>query len=200
MGETGGLLPESDLPTISCMNQSQAPPESGFTLAELLVIVALILILAAILLPNVLRSQISANEASAVGAIASINRAQVSYQTANPEIGFASSLETLGPAGNDRDCQVPSQAHACLIERALAQATSPARARNGYWFQLLPAERNAHGAVSEYVAGAAAAVYNQTGIRDFCSQEDGVVRFRIPGRNSRPATTAAECTAMSILQ
>lgn len=182
------------------MNKSQALPANGFTLAELLVIVALILVLAAIILPNLLRSQISANEASAVGAIASINRAEVSYQTANPTIGFASSLETLGPEGHDSDCHVPSPAHACLIERALAQATSPTHSRSGYWFQVSAGERNPRGVVSAYVAGAAAAAYKQTGVRDFCSQEDSVVRFRDPGSNSRPATTAADCAAMSILQ
>lgn len=188
------------MPEIGAMSRSQHLPASGFTLAELLIIVALVTVLAAIILPNLLRSQISANEASAVGSIASINRAEVSYQTANPAIGFAGSLETLGPESNDRDCQVPIPAHACLIERALAQATSPAHARNGYWYQVSPGERNAHGAISGYVAGAAAAVYNQTGVRDFCSQEDGVVRFRDPRTNSRPAITAGECAAMSILQ
>jgi type IV pilus assembly protein PilA len=182
------------------MSQSQALPASGFTLAELLIIVALAVVLAAIILPNLLRSQISANEASAVGSMASINRAEVSYQTANPSLGFAGSLETLGPEGDDKDCQVPRPTHACLIERALAQATSPAHARSGYWFRVSPGDRNPQGAVAAYVAGAAAAVYNQTGVRDFCSQEDGVLRFRIPGGNSRPASTAAECTAMSILQ
>jgi type IV pilus assembly protein PilA len=181
------------------MKQSDALPDSGFTLAELLVIVALVVVLAAIILPNLLRSQISANEASAVGSIASINRAEVSYQTANSTIGFAASLETLGPKDDDSNCHTPSPARACLIERALAQATSPAQARSGYWFRVSPGERDAHGAVRAYVAGAAAAVYNQTGVRDFCSQEDGVVRFRDPGTNSRPAT-AGECAAMSIVQ
>ena len=182
------------------MRQSRALPSKGFTLAELLIIVALIVVLAAIILPNLLRSEISANEASAVGSIASINRAQVSYQTANPTIGFATSLETLGPDGNDQDCHTPTPSHACLIERALAQATSPAHAKSGYWFRVSPGTRNPQGAVAAYVAGAAAAVYKQSGVRDFCSQEDGVVRFRIPASNSQPATTASECTAMSILQ
>ncbi|MBV9183000.1 MAG: type II secretion system protein [Acidobacteria bacterium] len=182
------------------MKEPEALPTNGFTLAELLVIVALVAVLAAIILPNVLRSQISANEASAVGSIASINRAEVSYQTANPTIGFASSLESLGPIGKDSECHVPSPAHACLIEAALAQAGAARQARSGYWFRVSPGERNAQGAVSAYVAGAAAAEYKQTGVRDFCSEEDGVIRFRDPGGSSRPAANSAECAAMSILQ
>ena len=181
------------------MNESNKR-SAGLTLAELLVTVAVVVLLAAIVLPNVMRSEISANEASAVGSIASINRAEVSYQTANPATGFASTLETLGPDGPGDSCQAPTASHACLIEGALARSDSPERARNGYWFRVSPAGRDAHGAVSAYVAGAAAAVYNKTGLHDFCSQEDGVVRYRVPGRNSAPAEKPAECAAMPVVQ
>jgi len=170
-------------------------------LAELLVIVALIVVLAAIVLPNVLRSQISANEAAAVGSIATINRAEVSYRNAYPAIGFAGTLESLGPESSDNHCKGPSSAHACLIEGALAKATSAGQTRSGYWFQVSSAPPlEGRGIATTYVAGAAAAMYNQTGVRDFCSEEDGVVRYRDPGGNSHPATTAAECSAMLILQ
>lgn len=182
------------------MNQSALRAASGFTLAELLIMVALVVVLAAIILPNLLRSQISANEASAVGSIAIINRAEVSYQTAFPEVGFGSTLEALGPDGSDNHCKAPSSRHACLIEAALAKATAPAQARSGYWFQVSPGPRDAQGKVTSYVAGTAAEIYKQTGVRDFCSQEDGVVRYRDPGGNSRPATAAEQCSAMSILQ
>ncbi|MBV9342627.1 MAG: pili assembly chaperone [Acidobacteria bacterium] len=175
-------------------------PRKQVTLAELLIAVALVVLLAAIVLPNVMRSEVSANEASAVGSIASINRAEVSYQTANPTIGFASSLETLGPNGPGDTCQAPTPSHACLIEEGLARAAVPGQARNGYWFRVSAAGRDRHGAVSEYVAGTAATLYKKTGLRDFCSQEDGVVRYRDPGRNSAPAETPAQCAAMPVLQ
>src|SRR5581483_4438148 len=155
-------------------SQPHRRPPRGFTLAELLIIVALIAILAAIVLPNVLRSQISANEASAVADIAIINRAEVSYQTAYPTLGFAGSLETLGPNGSSEQCQAPASSHACLIPGGLAEATSAEHARNGYWFAASATGKDANGVVSAYVAGAAAAVYNKTGVRDFCSQEDAV--------------------------
>ena len=175
-------------------------PRKQVTLAELLITVAVIVLLAAIVLPNVMRSQISANEASAVASIASINRAEVSYQTANPGIGFASSLDSLGPNGPGDNCQKPTASHACLIEEGLARAGSAGQARNGYRFRVSPAARDQHGAVSAYVAGAAAAIYKKTGLRDFCSQEDGVVRYRDPGGNSAPAETAGQCAAMPVLQ
>src|SRR5215470_907186 len=110
------------------MSQEKRGAADGFTLAELLIIIALAVILAAIILPNVLRSQISANEASAVGSIAIINRAEVSYQTAFPYIGFAGTLQALGPEAGDSICKAPNPSHACFIESALAKANSPTQA------------------------------------------------------------------------
>jgi type IV pilus assembly protein PilA len=173
---------------------------SGFTLAELLIIVVLVVILAAIALPNLLRSQIAANETAAVESLAKINKAEVEYQTTYPTIGFASTLATLGPGTPDGKCREKSPAHACLIEAALANATSPAHTRRGYWFAVLPASRDAGGVVTGYVTGASMGVLNQTGSRDFCSREDAVIRYSVPQGNSAPANTAPACAAMTILQ
>src|SRR5207244_10060993 len=72
----------------------------GFSLIELLIVVAIILILAAIAIPSLLRSRISANEASAVGSLRSINTAQVTYNVAYPDVGYADSLTKLAmPSG-----------------------------------------------------------------------------------------------------
>src|SRR5882724_5870261 len=64
--------------------------QKGFSLIELLIVVAIILIIAAIAIPNLLRSRMAANEASAVGSLRTINTAEVTYSTTYPTQGFAS--------------------------------------------------------------------------------------------------------------
>jgi prepilin-type N-terminal cleavage/methylation domain-containing protein len=172
----------------------------GFTLAELLIVIVLVVILAAIALPNLLRSQIAANETAAIESLAKINKAEVEYQTTYPTVGFASTLATLGPGTPDGKCREKSPAHACLIEVALANAVSPEHTRSGYWFAVSPASRDAGGVVTGYVAGASAGVPDKTGSRDFCSQEDAVIRYSVPQGDSAPANTAPACAAMTILQ
>src|SRR5512146_3135395 len=95
--------------------------QKGFSLIELLIVVAIILIIAAIAIPNLLRSRIAANESSAVGSMRTINTAQVTYNSSYPDVGFADTLKKLGPGG---DCSKPDSAGACLIDGTLAAATS----------------------------------------------------------------------------
>ena len=69
--------------------------EKGFSLIELLIVVAIILIIAAIAIPNLLRSRMAANEASAVGSLRTINTAQTTYASTYPATGFTSTLANL---------------------------------------------------------------------------------------------------------
>jgi type IV pilus assembly protein PilA len=71
----------------------------GFSLIELLIVVAIILIISAIAVPNFLRAKISANEASAVSSVHAVNTAEITYSSVNPTIGFSALLADLGPAG-----------------------------------------------------------------------------------------------------
>ena len=69
--------------------------ERGFSLIELLIVVAIILIIAAIAIPSYLHSKMAANESSAVYSIRTINTAQVTYATTYPTLGYASALNLL---------------------------------------------------------------------------------------------------------
>jgi prepilin-type N-terminal cleavage/methylation domain-containing protein len=70
--------------------------QTGFSLIELLVVIAIILIIVAIAVPNLMRSQMAANEASAIESIRSITTAQATYAATYPDLGFAPTLASLG--------------------------------------------------------------------------------------------------------
>ena len=173
---------------------------SGFTLAELLVTLALVILVAALVLPNLLRSQIAANETAAIDSLAKINKAEVQYQTAYPAIGFAPSLAALGPGSLDGKCSGPTPAHACLLEPRVASAGDRSHALAGYWFSAVPTTHDAGGVATGYVAGTSAAEFNKSGGRDFCSIEDAVIRYGVPKGSSGPANSASQCASMTILQ
>ena len=109
--------------------------QKGFSLIELLIVVAIILIIAAIAIPNLLRARIAANESSAVSSIRTINTAQISYQSAYPTVGYAATLSALGPAAAGA-CAAPTSVNACLIDFAVSNASTAALAKSGYYFGL----------------------------------------------------------------
>jgi type IV pilus assembly protein PilA len=64
----------------------------GFSLIELLIVVAIILIIAAIAVPSFLHSRMAANESAAVATIRTLNTAQISYSSAYPSVGYSSTM------------------------------------------------------------------------------------------------------------
>jgi len=138
----------------------------GFSLIELLIVVAIILIIAAIAIPSYLRARVSANESSAVAALRTLNTAQISYNSAYPTVGYAVSLADL----SGTSCAPPSSAGACLIDTSLA-----AGYRNGYTFTL-SATASGTAPVSTYSVFGAPVTWNYSGMNYFCSFEDAVVR------------------------
>ena len=110
----------------------------GFSLIELLIVVAIILIIAAIAIPNLLRARISANESSAASSIRTTNTGEVSYYSTYPAQGYsanATAMANLGPpAITGCPAGGPVFTAACLIDWNLAQATTVAKAKSGYYF------------------------------------------------------------------
>jgi len=145
-----------------------------FSLIELLIVVAIILIIAAIAIPNLLRARMSANESSAVASVRTVNTAEVTYNSTYPSVGFAPALSNLGGALGAA-C-VPSSTTACLIDSVLANNGNPAGAgKSGYLFTT--GTGTVGGGVNVgYTVVAVPITVNQTGIRAFCAEEDSVVR------------------------
>ena len=158
--------------------------QKGFSLIELLIVVAIILIIAAIAIPNLIRARMSANESSAVGSLRTINTAEISYNAAYPTLGFTISLSNLGgPSGT---C-TPSTTSGCFIDSVLTLGT-----KSGYTFQAATSSSCAAGTPQNcYSVAANPSITNQTGVRSFCSYEDAVVRFSTAAglANPCPATT-----------
>jgi prepilin-type N-terminal cleavage/methylation domain-containing protein len=138
--------------------------EKGFSLIELLIVVAIILIIAAIAVPSFLRSRIAANESAAVASLRALNSAEISYNSAYPTVGYASTLTALGGTS----CTPPGPTSACLIDTVLANGQ-----RSGYNFSL----SNVTGSPSStYNVTAAPTTFNYSGMRYFCSFADAVIR------------------------
>ena len=159
--------------------------QKGFSLIELLIVVAIILIIAAIAIPNLLNARMAANEASAVQSIKTINTVEITYNSTYPTVGYAPTLAQLGGAS---PC-TPSSTTACLIDNILASGV-----KAGYNFTAIGS--GGPPATSYYVTAVPTTV-NRTGIRSFCSFEDAVIRVQPSG--SVIASEAA-CEALLPLQ
>jgi type IV pilus assembly protein PilA len=141
--------------------------QKGFSLIELLIVVAIILIIAAIAIPNLLRARIAANESSAVASIRTLNTAQISYNSAYPTVGFAASLTVL--SGSACSTTTPDSTQACLIDTQLSSGT-----KSGYAFLMTGVSGTP---ASSYQAVGSPISANTTGVRSFCSVADAVVRY-----------------------
>jgi type IV pilus assembly protein PilA len=169
--------------------------QKGFSLIELLIVVAIILIIAAIAIPNLLRARMAANESSAVGSVRTINTAEIAYNTAYSSVGYALNLLALG--GSIGASCTPSSTSACLIDSVLANDGNPiGSGKSGYNFQFGGGTTDSSGVVIQYEIIAVPLTQGSTGVRSFCSVEDAVVRVQPSGAS--PGAYAG-CAALSPL-
>jgi len=156
-----------------------------------------VLVAAAIAIPNVLRARMAANEASAVASIRTVNTAQAIYSNSYPQRGFARDLASLGP--DPRGTGFSSVEHASMIDAALGNAGCTASAwctKSGYQFRITAVCKKQK--CDEYVVVGTPASGN-SGIRNFCSTSDGVVRHGHGSALTSPVSVA-ECQTWSPVQ
>ena len=154
------------------------------------------LVVAAIAIPNLVRSRMAANEASAVGSVRTVNTAQVTYAATYPKRGFAADLATLGYDPHAPSATSPE--HAGFLEEHLANASCTGSAwctKSGYNFRVTSFCKV--GPCTEYVV-VATPVDTSTGTRSFCSTSDAIIRYKLAPVSTPP--TPSQCRTWPALQ
>jgi prepilin-type N-terminal cleavage/methylation domain-containing protein len=160
--------------------------QKGFSLIELLIVVAILLTLAAIEIPRLLQARIAADEAAAISTVRTLSTAEASYLNSYPSVGYAATLPELG-SGGASPC-APSASTACLIDNSLANAGS-APGKQGYIF-------SATGSLGTFLV-TAVPVSTASGVRSFCVVADNIPRVNPAGA---AITTINSCLALQSLQ
>jgi hypothetical protein len=156
-----------------------------------------ILVGAAVAIPNLLRSRMAANEASAIGKLRTLNVAQITYATTYPDRGFARDLATLGP--DPGGATQYSADHAGMLDHTLGNPTCT----GGNWctssgYRFIINASCGFGTCNDFVAFATPVASN-TGTRSFCSTSDGVIRYQTVPPLTVPLALR-ECRAWKPLQ
>ena len=139
---------------------------AGFSLIELLVVVSVILIIAAIAIPNFIKSKMRANESAAVQNIRNVTTANVIYSTTYG-IGFSASLLNLSDSGG----AAVSSTNAGLIDSVLAAGT-----KNGFTYSYAVVSSDPLGNVTGYSINADPISPGYTGSRHYYSDQTAVIR------------------------
>jgi type IV pilus assembly protein PilA len=169
--------------------------DKGFSLIELLIVVAIILIIAAIAIPNLMRARMSANDSSAAASVRSIVTGEISYFSAYPTIGFTSLASLGGPIG--APC-IPSTTTACFIDSTLANNGNPVNTgKSGYTFAVNTSVGPGSSIPNQfYTTGVPLAT--TTGSRSYCAADDGVLRQQ-PAGTTAAVSGYPQCEALSPL-
>src|SRR5260370_487917 len=159
--------------------------QKGFSLIELLIVVAIILIIAAIAIPNLLKSKMAANESSAVGSVRTINTGEVTYAAGCPNIGYSATLPELNTGA------------LCASGTGIIDNVLSSGAKSGYVFTYTGAP-DATKLINTYTITAIPGVVGTTGQRGFGSDQSGVVRYTLDG--TAPTFPVAGVGGSSALQ
>lgn len=158
----------------------------GFSLIELLIVVAIILIIAAIAIPNLLRSRMAANQAAAVATLRNTNNAQATYISTYSSVGYSDTFVKLGPG-------VPCDfTHACLVDEIIGCAAQPCP-KSGYKYFI--ASTSAAAPFVDYRTTASPTAWAGTGMENYCSMSDGVLRKEVaPSASLAAIVSVVDCS------
>ena len=161
----------------------------GFTLIELLIVVAIILIIAAIAIPNLLRSRIAANQASAVGSLRTINTGEVTYSSTFNS-GFSATLGYLGPPTTGSQ---PTATAAGVLDNVLSGSaqfgpSTLTTSKSGYNFTYTPTNQDVTSRYNGYTVTASPVAVDATGTNFYFTDESQVIRLDSSGTATASST------------